>query len=90
MISYLNRAIPEHHFHLDHHDAQSLRQAIADQRVDLVITNPGYYITMEAEFGLSRIATLESPGFPAARTLGSVVFTRAERTDLREIADLSG
>lgn len=90
VIRYLNAAIPEHHFRLENHDAQSLRQAIAEQRVDLVITNPGYYISMEAEFGLSRIATLESPEFPAARALGSVVFTRAERTDLREIADLSG
>lgn len=90
VIRYLNQAIPEHHFRLENHDAQSLRLAIAERRVDLVITNPGYYITMEAEFGLSRIATLESPGTPAARTLGSVVFTRAERIDLQEIADLAG
>ena len=90
VIRYLNAAIPEHHFRLENHDAPSLRQAIAEQRVDLVITNPGYYITMEAEFGLSRIATLESPGSPAASTLGSVVFTRAERSDLKEIADLAG
>lgn len=90
VIRYLNQAIPGQHFRLENHDAQSLRAAIAERRVDLVITNPGYYITMEAEFGLSRIATLESPGMPAAKTLGSVVFTRADRTDLTVIANLAG
>ena len=90
VIRYLNQAIPGQQFRLENHDAQSLRAAIAERRVDLVITNPGYYITMEAEFGLSRIATLESPGLPAAKTLGSVVFTRADRTDLTAIANLAG
>lgn len=90
VIRYLNQAIPGQQFRLENHDAQSLRAAIAERRVDLVITNPGYYITMEAEFGLSRIATLESPDTPAAKTLGSVVFTRANRDDLRVIGDLAG
>jgi two-component system sensor histidine kinase TtrS len=90
LISYLNRALPEHHFRLENHDAESLRQAIAEERIDLAITNPGYYITMEAEFGLSRIATLESAGVSAARALGSVVLVRSDRTDLKELSDLAG
>lgn len=48
-------AVPGHRFRLDNYDVEGLRKAIAEQRVDLVITNPGYYVTMEAEFGLSRI-----------------------------------
>ncbi|WP_428825316.1 PhnD/SsuA/transferrin family substrate-binding protein [Azonexus sp. IMCC34842] len=90
LVRYLNKALPEHHFRLENYDAQSLRAAITEQRIDLVLTNPGHYITMEAEFGLSRIATLASPGMPAARALGSVVITRAERSDLNELADLAG
>ena len=90
LISYLNRALPEHHFRLENHDAESLRQAIAGARIDLAITNPGHYITMEAEFGLSRIATLESVGVSAARALGSVVLVRSDRTDLKELSDLAG
>lgn len=90
LISYLNQALPEHHFRLENHDADSLRQAIAGERIDLAITNPGHYITMEAEFGLSRIATLESAGVSAAKALGSVVLVRSDRTDLKELSDLAG
>ena len=90
VIDYLSQSLPEHRFKLDNYDTQGLRQAIAEQRVDLVITNPGYYIAMEAEFGLSRIATLQSPDASAARALGSVVFTRSDRTDLKVLSDLAG
>lgn len=90
LISYLNQALPEHHFRLENHNAESLRQAIAGEGVDLVITNPGHYITMEAEFGLSRIATLESVGVSAAKALGSVVLVRSDRSDLKELSDLAG
>jgi two-component system sensor histidine kinase TtrS len=91
LLDYLNGALPQHQFRLDHHDAAGLRQAIAEHRVDLVITNPGYYVTMEAEFGLSRIATLASAdvGSPA-RAIGSVVFTRGDRPDLKDLRALEG
>lgn len=87
---YLNQALPNHHFQLEYFDAAGLREAIAGQHVDLVITNPGYYVTMEAQFGLSRIATLDAPGTSPARALGSVVIARAQRDDLRELSDLGG
>lgn len=90
LISYLNQALPEHRFRLENHSAATLRQAIAGERIDLVITNPGYYIAMEAAFGLSRIATLESSGVSAAKALGSVVLVRSDRTDLKELSDLVG
>jgi len=91
VLGYLGRAVPEHRFRLEHHDAVGLRQAIATQRVDLVITNPGYYVAMEAEFGISRIATLVSPPAASPRhAIGSVVLARAERTELRELSDLAG
>lgn len=91
VLEYLNRALPEHRFRLDRYDTEGLRQAIAEHRVELVITNPGYYVTMESEFGLSRIATLVSPQAASpARALGSAVFTRADRQDLRDLSDLGG
>jgi two-component system sensor histidine kinase TtrS len=90
LLDYLNAALPEHRFRLDHHDAPGLRKAIAEQRVDLVVTNPGYYITMEGEFGLSRIATLSSPHGTPDRAIGSAVFARADRAELRELSALAG
>ena len=90
VVRYLNQALPEHHFRLDQYDAVGLRHAIAGNRVDLVITNPGYYVTMEAEFGISRIATLDTDESHPAHALGSVVMTRADRPGLRVLADLTG
>ena len=91
VIDYLNAALPQHSFRLDHYDAEGLRRAIAEHRVDLVITNPGYYVTMEAEFGLSRIATLASAGVASpARAIGSVVFTRTDRAEPADLGGLRG
>lgn len=90
-ISYLNAALPEHRFRLNNYDAPGLRDAIAKEQVDLVITNPGYYVAMEAEFGISRIATLVSPDVRnATRALGSVIFARSDRTQVKTLADLEG
>ena len=89
VIDYLNRALPEHRFRLAQYDADGLRRAVAGQQVDLLITNPGYYVAMEAEFGVSRIATLDTHDADPARALGSVVLVRADRGDLRELADLA-
>ena len=91
VIRYLEQALPAHRFRLAQYDADGLRRAIAEQQIDLVITNPGYYVTMEAEFGISRIATLVSPLAASTRqAIGSAVIVRAERQDLRELTDLAG
>lgn len=90
VIRYLNQALPDHHFRLDHYDAKGLRQAIAENRLDLVITNPGYYVTMEAEFGISRIATLDTEDSRPARALGSVVLAKANQPGIQSLSDLAG
>ncbi|AKU21496.1 histidine kinase [Massilia sp. NR 4-1] len=91
LISYLNHSLPEHRFQMHSYDAAGMRKAIADRQVDLVITNPGYYVTMEAEFGLSRIATLESmPGVRAGHASGSAIIVRASDSPLRELTELDG
>ena len=90
LLAYLEQALPERTFRLATYDAEELRQATALQRVDLVITNPGHYVVMEAELGLSRLATLDSPPGTSSRAIGSVVLARADRSDLRELSDLAG
>ncbi|ENO88774.1 histidine kinase [Thauera linaloolentis 47Lol = DSM 12138] len=88
---FLNARLPGYRFHLEHFDADSLRSAIRDRRVDLVITNPGYYVAMEYEFGLSRIATLDSPqALSPERATGSALIVRSDRGDLHGFEDLRG
>lgn len=88
---YLNQALPQHRFRLRHLDAASLRDELAADRLDFAITSPGYYVTLEAQFGLSRIATLVSPDAASpARAIGSAVIVRADRADLAGLESLAG
>jgi two-component system sensor histidine kinase TtrS len=91
VLDYLQGALPEHRFRLEQYDVDGLRAAIAGDQVDLVITNPGYYVVMENELGISRIATLVSPlALSTRQAIGSVVIARADRQDLRSLSDLAG
>lgn len=87
LASYLERTVPGYRFRLKNYDAPGMRRAVASGEADLLITNPGYYIGLETEMGVSRIATLSSPAVPA---IGSVILARAERSDLRTLSDLAG
>lgn len=91
LITYLNEALPEHRFRLNNYDAAGLRDAIARRSIDLVITNPGYYVALESELGVSRIATLVTPGIgTATQALGSAIITRNDNAQVRELTDLAG
>jgi two-component system sensor histidine kinase TtrS len=91
VIDALNHALPESHFELYRYDAAGLRQALAEHRLDMLITSPGNYVAMEGELGLSRIATLASPNVSSpAQAIGSAVFVRAQREDLPDLSALAG
>ena len=90
-LAHLERAIPGRRFVMMPLDLPGMVLAVADRRVDFVITNPGSYVTLEARFAVTRIATLESgsPDLPIA-AVGSTVIRRADRTAIRGLADLKG
>ena len=89
LATHLEASLPGRRFTLAYYDAAGLREAVSRQEVDLVITNSGHYAALESELGVSRLATLESPGVPSpARALGSAVIARADRRDLNTLPDL--
>ncbi|SMF17114.1 two-component system, LuxR family, sensor histidine kinase TtrS [Azospirillum oryzae] len=90
-LSYLERAIPGRRFVMMPLDLAGMVLAVADRQVDFVITNPGSYVTLEARFAVTRIATLESgtPDTPIA-AVGSTVIRRADRAGIGKLADLKG
>jgi two-component system sensor histidine kinase TtrS len=91
VVAHLEAALPERRFTLAYYDIAGLREAVRQQEVDFVITNSGQYVALEAEFGVSRIATLDSPGVPSpSQAIGSAVIARADRRDLNVLADLKG
>ncbi len=90
-LAYLERAIPDRRFVMQPLDFAGMVLAVADRRVDFIITNPGNYVTLEARFAVTRIATLET-GSPDASiaAVGSTVIRRADRMELHSLTDLKG
>lgn len=89
-MQYLTEAIPGHIFQLKPLDFEELGPAVARSEVDFVLTNSGLYVQLEMRYGISRIATLKKQyaGNIYTTKFGGVVLVRADRTDLRELADL--
>ena len=68
-----------------------LASAVANSKVDFVLTNTGHYIELEHEYGLSAIASLEEKsGNKLLDSFGGVIFTRSDRADIRDLKDLKG
>ena len=87
----LQAAFPEYNIELRPFGLKGMEAALAAQELDFFITNPGNYIEMEQRYGGSRLVTLESVrvGAPAA-SVGAVVFSRSDRSDIHTLADLRG
>jgi two-component system sensor histidine kinase TtrS len=88
-IRYLDGEIPEYEFQLAPLGLDEMSDAVAHHKVDFVLTNPGNYVELERRFGVTRIVTLKNlrHGKPYT-SFGAVIFTRADRDDIRELANL--
>ncbi len=92
LTDYLNRSLPSAHFELRVYEYGPMQEAVRQQAVDLVITQPGEYVRMVHQNGLSTpLATLINldNGRPV-RAMGGVIVARSARQDLRDLKDLQG
>lgn len=91
-IEHLNAHIPKgYRVTLKTMYFPELDKAIDEKSLDFVLTNPEHYVTMRADHGLTAIATLMplAEGHPVD-SFGGVIFTRANRNDINDLADLRG
>ncbi len=66
-------------------------EVINSGKLHFTLTNPGNYVSLEARFGASRIATMQTREQGRTRIrFGAVIFTRANNFDIRSLADLRG
>lgn len=88
--AWLDRRLPEYRFEFIGLDHPALRQAVDQAQLDFVITNGGNYTELGYLYGVSRIATLDSPfALSPTQAVGSAIITRSD-SDLRTLADLKG
>jgi diguanylate cyclase (GGDEF)-like protein len=68
-----------------------LDRAAKNKQLDFVLTNPEHYIILKNNFVLNAVATLVNieSGHPITQFAG-VIFTRADRDDIKTLADLEG
>ncbi len=89
--AYLSNAIPEARFRIITLTNDNIRQAVREGEVDFIFTNSASYAELEANFGISRIATLKNrrPGGIYTR-FGALIITRADRDDINSLIDIKG
>lgn len=90
-IDHLNRSLPQHHFVMEPLDPTGIARAVSGRSVDFVLTNPGYYVELEANAGVTRLATLESHDHAVPTdTVGSTVIARKRPDAPRRFEELAG
>ncbi len=89
---YLSRAVEGYSFEMvPLVDFEQMRQAILNEDVDFVLTNPAAYIELEAKFGATRIVTLiNRRGKDATEKFGGVIFTGSGRKEIKNLNDIRG
>lgn len=86
---YLTDTVPGYRFRIEPLDAKGLSDAVAQDQLDFILTNPSHYVYLEAKHRITRIATLVRTveGHPV-KEFGGVIFVRAESGNIRILADL--
>lgn len=86
---YLSDSIPGYDFIIKPKSLKSMKQAVEFELVDFILTNPGNYVDIEANFGATRIATLKVKQRDRAFTsFSAVIFTRHDKHNINELKDL--
>lgn len=88
MATYLSNEVPNHTFQIVGIPFDEISDAVANEEVDFILTNPGIYVTLEVEYGVNRIATIkrEYNGIETV-SFGSVLFTTKD-TGITTMSDL--
>lgn len=88
---YLSQMVPDYFFEIVPLDFEGVRLAAMSQSVDFLIINSSYYVSLESDHGLSRIATMANlHGDVQQQVFGGVIITRADRDDIDKLKDLYG
>ncbi|CAO3452502.1 hypothetical protein [Azospirillum largimobile] len=90
-VRYLAERFPDRGAEMVPLDLPGMDAAVRARSLDFVLTNTGNYVELEARYGVTRVATLHSSRAGASgASIGSTIVVRAERTDIRDLADIKG
>ena len=88
---YLTRKIPSHTFTIIPLDFDEIGKAVKGHQVDFTITNSSMYVSLEAHYGNTRLATMKTKILGQGLTqFGGVIFCRRDQNDIQSVKDLTG
>lgn len=89
---YLTASVDGYQFEIVPLGFQEIHTAVKEEKIDFVLANSAFYVELEKLYEVSRIATLINRNLPGQQTtiFGGVIFSRADRTDIKELDDLRG
>ena len=88
---YLSDEVTNCTFEIIPLDYDEIFDAVSNDKVDFVLTDPFVYVELESTYGINRIATLKNRWDGKAYTeYGGVIITRSNNTDINQIGDLKG
>ncbi|MDX5364511.1 MAG: diguanylate cyclase [Pseudazoarcus pumilus] len=92
LADYLDAELPDTDITLQVLDQDELELALAQHRLDLVLTNPSHYLIIRSRDSLGgALATvLSHENGTSVGSLGGVIITLEHRKEIAEIADLRG
>ncbi|WP_404972789.1 PhnD/SsuA/transferrin family substrate-binding protein [Aeromonas sp. BIGb0405] len=89
LMGWLNERVPERRFALVPLELDALAEAVAQSRLDFVITNPGQSVSLARQYPLAWLATLKSPAGGDNLAIGAALVVRAH-APYRHWQDLEG
>ena len=78
LLDWLTQSVPGQDFELVPLALDGLAEAVADERIDFVITNPGQLVSLSRQYPLSWLATLKSPDGGDNLVTGAALVVRAD------------
>ncbi|MCG7920753.1 MAG: PhnD/SsuA/transferrin family substrate-binding protein [Candidatus Thiodiazotropha lotti] len=88
--AYLSEQLPEYKFTIIPMSFDDIPIIVKNRLVDFVIVNSGIYVDLSVRYGARRILTLvnELSSEYGSSKFGSVIFTLADNTEIKELSDL--
>ena len=88
---YLHQMEPNYTFTILPLSIPEINEAVKNNKLDFVVTNSGHYVYLENKYHISRIATMKTyKDGQWHDQFGGVIFTRADRGDIKTLDDLKG
>ncbi len=91
-IDYLNTQFSDLRFELYEVPGGDIVSAAESGKMDFILAAPTYFAVLEAEVGITALATLREAAGPGTFTnfLGGAIICRAENTSIHQLSDLRG